>query len=65
MIQPLDARVLRVEVEAHAPVLERRTFGACELVRGRIVSNFAPASPMNDRIVDLERAARTWDWMHR
>lgn len=59
--QSVDARVLRVEVEARTPVLEGRTFGpygAYELVRGHIVFGFDPAHPMNDRIVDLERAPR-------
>jgi hypothetical protein len=59
-----EARVLRVEVDSQAVVLEGRSFGdygAYEVLHGRIVFGFDPAHPMNDRIVDLALAPRNGD----
>ena len=59
-----EARVLRVEVDSQAVVLEGRSFGdygSYEILWGRITFGVDPANPMNQRIVDLALAPRNAD----
>jgi len=56
-----DGRVDRVEIDRRVEILDGKAFGphgAYELIEGRIYFTFDPGDPMNDRIVDLERAPR-------
>jgi len=62
------ARVESVEVERRETILEGRPFGdagAYEKIDGRIRFAFDPASPFNQRIVDLEFAPRDEDSLVR
>ena len=54
-----SARVLRIEIERRAPILEGRPFGdrgGYELIEGRVDFGFDPASAANQRITDLHLA---------
>ena len=53
--------VVRIEIEGREDILDGKSFGAVgpyEKIRGRVYFAFDPASPMNARIVDLDRAPR-------
>ena len=60
----LSAAVVRVEVDRRADVLAGKQFGeagAYEKLTVRIYFAFEPDNPMNERIVDLDRAPRNAD----
>jgi hypothetical protein len=64
LVQPVvtGAEVLRLEVEARADVLHGEPFGPAgpyEKLTGRVYFAFDPGSPLNARIVDLDKTPRS------
>jgi hypothetical protein len=58
---PVDARVVRVVVDARGPVAQGHAFGAAgayERIQGRVFYAFDPLNPHDSQIVDLRLAPR-------
>jgi hypothetical protein len=63
LLQPVvtGAEVLRLEVESRQDIMRGQSFGPVgpyEKLTGKVYFTFAPANPMNARIVDVEKAPR-------